>query len=70
MNGVWVAIMDTEHFNWIAVGRTEEEAVLAIVNEWSHGIGCEHRTQLIREELEEYYGIRRDFIQFGECKWD
>ena len=37
INGVWVAEMETEHYSWRAVGRTEEEAVLAIVNEWAHG---------------------------------
>lgn len=69
MNGVWVAIMETEHYTWRAVGKTEEEAVQAIVNEWQNGSGCEYRTQLTREELEEYYGINRWFIKFGQCQW-
>ena len=70
INGVWVATMETEHYSWKAVGRTEEEAVLAIVNEWTHGVGCERRTPMTREELEEYYGINRWSIKFGQCIWE
>ena len=70
MNGVWVAIMETEHYTWRAVGQTEEEAVQAVINEWQNGSGYEHRTYMTREELEEYYGINRWFIEFGQCKWE
>lgn len=70
MDGVWVAEMETEHYTWRAVGRTEEEAVLAIENEWAHGRGCERRTPMTREELEEYYGINRWAMIFGQCKWE
>ena len=70
MNGVWVAIMETEHYTWRAVGKTEEEAVQAIVNEWQNGSGWAYRIHLTREELEGYYGINRWFIKFGQCKWE
>ena len=70
INGVWFAEMETEHYQWRVVGRTEEEAVLAIVNEWAHGVGCEDRTPMTREELEEYYGINRWAMRFGKCIWE
>lgn len=70
INGVWYAEMETEHYTWRAIGRTEEEAVLAIENEWAHGVGCEHRTPMTREELEEYYGIRRWAMRFCKCVWE
>lgn len=70
INGVWYAEMQTEHYTWKAVGKTEEEAVSAIVNEWAHGSGYERRDPMTREELEEYYGINRWFIKFGQCQWE
>ena len=70
INGVWFAEMETEHYTWRAIGRTEEEAVLAIENEWAHGVGAENRVQMTREELEEYYGIRRWSMKFGKCIWE
>ena len=70
MNGVWVAIMETEHYTWRAVGKTEEEAVLAVAEEWAKGRGYKNREPMTREELEEYYGINRWFIKFGQCKWE
>ena len=70
INGAWVAEMETEHYTWRAVGRTEEEAVLAIENEWNHGVGCERRTPMTQEELEEYYGINRWAMRFGKCIWE
>ncbi len=70
INGVWVAEMETEHYTWRAVGRTEEEAVFAIVNGWAHGVGCERRTPMTQEELEEYYGINRWAMRFGKCIWE
>ena len=70
INGVWFAEMQTEHYTWRAVGRTEEEAVLAIVNEWAHGVGYENRTPMTREELEEYYGINSWEMRFGKCIWE
>lgn len=70
INVVWYAEMQTEHYTWRAVGKTEEEAVLAIVNEWAHGAGWEDRTPMTREELEEYYGINRWPMRFGKCMWE
>lgn len=69
-NGVWVAMMDTEHFSWRAAGMTEEEAMNSIVREWNHGIGHEHREPMTEEELVEYYGLYAEFLEFGRCKWE
>lgn len=68
-NGVWVALMDSESFSWKAVGRTEEEAITAVVNEWNYGVGCERRDPMTEEELVDYYGLQAEFIEFGKCEW-
>ena len=70
MDGVWVAIMQSEHFEWKAVGKTEEESVEAIVHEWNCGRGYTNRVAMTREEMEDYYGINRWFIKFGQCQWE
>lgn len=69
MNGVWVATMETEHYTWTAVGKTEDEAINAIVNEWQNGAGHECRDKMVREVLEDYYGINCDYYEFGKCQW-
>ena len=68
-NGVWIATMETEHYTWTAIGKTQDEAIEAIVNEWQNGVGCENRVDMTREELEDYYGFNYEFIEFGQCKW-
>ena len=69
MNGVWVATMESEHYEWTAVGKTGEEAINAIVNEWQNGAGHERRDEMTREELEDYYGINCIYYKFGKCQW-
>lgn len=69
MNGVWVAKMDSEHYEWIAVGKTKDKAIDAVVKEWQSGIGHQHRDTMTREELEDYYGIGCSYYELGECKW-
>lgn len=70
MKGVWVAIMDSEHYTWKAIGLTEDEARDTIAKEWSEGKGNERRDAMTREELEEFYGINTWFIEFGQCQWE
>lgn len=65
--GVWVATMDSEHYEWRAAGRTEDEAINAIVKEWNKGA---NRTKMTREELEDYYCIWCEFIKYGECDYE
>lgn len=69
MNGVWVARMETEHYEWIAVGKTRFEAINAIVTEWNEGRGSSHRDAMSKDELEEYYGIGCNYYEFGKCQW-
>lgn len=69
MKGVWVAHMCSDHYDWTAIGKTEDEARNAIVKEWNEGKGSEHRYPMSRDELEETYGMYSDFIKFGECEW-
>lgn len=65
--GVWVATMNSESFEWRAAGRTEDEAINAIVKEWNKGV---NRTKMTREELEDYYCIWCEFIKYGECDYE
>ena len=69
MNGVWVAKMDSENYEWIAVGKTKDEAIDAIVDEWQNGLGHERRDTMTREKLEDYYGIGCNYYEFGTCHW-
>ena len=69
MNGVWVATMESESYSWTAVGQTKFEAVNAIVTEWNEGRGSSRRDTMSKDELEEYYGIRCDYYEFGKCQW-
>ena len=64
--GVWVATMSSESYDWMAVGQTEDEAVNAIVKEWNKSV---NRVKMTREELEDYYCIWREFVKIGECEW-
>lgn len=65
-NGVWVATMDSENYEWKAVGRTEDEAIDAIATEWNKNA---RRYKMTREELEDYYGIECEFMKYGKCEW-
>ena len=64
--GAWVATMDSESFEWKAVGQTEDEAIDAIVTEWNKS---EWREEMTREELEDEYCIWCEFIEYGKCEW-
>ena len=64
--GVWIATMDSECYEWKAVGRTENEAIDAIVKEWN---SSSRRVPMTKEELEDYYGIDCEFIKYGKCEW-
>lgn len=69
MNGVYIATMCSEHYEWMAVGHTMDEAVNSIVKEWQEGVGCERREKMTQKELHSYYGINCEFIEFGKCNW-
>lgn len=69
MNGVYVATMNSESYNWTAIGLSEDEAIETIVREWQKGPGHERRDEMTREDLEEEYGIFCRFIEFGKCEW-
>lgn len=69
MNGIWIATMFSENYEWTAIGNTQDEAISAIAKEWQEGVGHENRTQMTKEELESYYGVYCRFIEFGKCEW-
>lgn len=64
--GVWVATMSSETYDWTGVGQTEDEAINAIVTEWNKGV---NRTSMTREELEDEYCIWCELIEIGKCEW-
>ena len=70
MNGVWVATMDSEHYTWTAVGLTADGARGSIAKEWNEGRGNERREKMTLEELDNYYGVNYQFIEFGKCNWE
>lgn len=65
-NGVWIATMDSERYEWTATGRTKDEAIEAIVVEWNNS---ERRPTMTREELDDFYGINCEFLKYGRCEW-
>ena len=69
MNGVWIATMESEHYTWTAIGLTADEAKGSIAKEWNEGRGNERREEMTLEELDNYYGISYEFIEFGKCNW-
>ena len=69
MNGVWIATMESEHYTWTAIGLTADEAKGAIAKEWNEGTGSYRREEMTLEELDNYYGISYEFIEFGKCNW-
>lgn len=60
----YIARMETRHYSWLAVGRTEEEAKQAILNEWN---ASDRRDKVTMEELEEEYDLCVDALTDGEC---
>lgn len=68
-NGVWIAEMESETFSWKSVGKTDEEAIQAVVKEWNHGTGCQYLEPMTEEELIDNYGLGADFYEFGKCEW-
>lgn len=69
MNGIWVALMESENYTWKAIGLTKSEAKDTIAKEWNEGKGYERRDAMTLKELEEYYGINCEFVKFGQCIW-
>ena len=69
MNGVYIAIMYSENYTWTGVGKTKDEAIMAIVKEWNGGSGSQSREQMTLNELNDWYGIGCEFIEFGKCLW-
>lgn len=69
MNGVYVATMESENYTWTAVGLTKDEAIETITKEWNEGLSNEYRDKMTSKELDNYYGISYEFIEFGKCNW-
>jgi hypothetical protein len=64
MKTIWIAAIDTRHWAFMAVGRTEDEAMLALEMGWE--IHClETGATIPWDELQEDVGVRR--VRCGDC---
>lgn len=68
--GVYLAIMETENYTWKAVGRSYDEAMNAIADCWNYGPGNECREKMSRNDLENYYSIYCEFLDYGIAKYN
>ena len=59
----YIARMETRHYSWLAVGRTEKEAKNAVLTAWN---ASPYRDTITMEELEEE-GLTVDCLEDGEC---
>ena len=74
---MFVAIMESEHYSWMALGNTEEQAMDAIREAWNkHQRGVFKRDgdfEMLsfetNEDLNNYYGIWVEELKPGQCKW-
>lgn len=70
---MYVATMDSESFEWMALGTTEEEAKEAILKAWNDAqntlvsMGWDGNFYESVEDLEEDYEIRVEELTPGQC---
>lgn len=60
---MYIAIMNSENYEWIGFGKTELKAKNAIGKEWNSGT----REAMTVRELDEYYGIYVVEYADGKC---
>jgi len=70
-----VALMDSENYEWVALGETESEAANCILKEWNRRQKeFEKRGYKQAEcfktwhELSDWYGIRFYHLEKGQCE--
>lgn len=66
---VWVATMVSEHWEWVAVGRTQTEAELGLVKAWNRHCDTKWATFAKAHNGEspaQYYGVYVRPLQPGE----
>lgn len=73
---MFVATMDSEHFEWMALGKTEKEALEALRQAWNRNqreaykhYGGDMWLVETPNELMEYYGVWVEELKPGQCKW-
>lgn len=75
---MFIATMESESCSWVALGNTEDEAKIALMERWNKRQrhlkqnGTINQTWIINNPkyLEEEYGIRVVELQPGQCKMD
>ena len=61
---MYVALMDSENYQWVGFGSTKTKAVESIVTKWNNGM----REPMGHKELDDYYGITIIKAKDGECE--
>lgn len=62
----WLAVMETEHFTFTALGETEAEAFAALRRAWrAHGKQYDAPDLMPAAEAVEYYGASAVHMPFG-----
>ena len=75
---MFIAQMDSESCSWIALGNTEDEAKIALMERWNKRQRYLSQNGIIDEPwlvgnpkyLDEEYGISVVELEPGECKMD
>jgi len=75
---MFIAQMDSESCSWIALGNTEDEAKIALMDRWNKRQRYLSQNGIIDESwlvdnpkyLDEEYGISVVELESGECKMD
>ena len=66
MGKVYVAMMDSESYSWVAVGETADKAKRAIYKKYKEVADYKFKSLA---EFEEYYGLMAVPLDMGECKF-
>lgn len=69
MDKIWVAIMDSENYTWVACGETRQKALKAIQQKWNSDVGKSYSPleKITLREMEEEYGVSVYELGIGEC---
>jgi hypothetical protein len=71
--GVWVVTMESEHYTWLAVGRTREEALAGLRARWDKAMEgipgaktWKEFSKAVGEDVADYYGAHVRRVAFGK----
>lgn len=61
---MFVALMSSESYEWVGLGKTEAEAKRSILKKWN---SSDRRDRMTLKELEEWYGFSVYQCEVGEA---